>query len=118
MAGRLPDAPVAAPGNGQIDSWVPVLGLGVAPAPFEIRHAVGADEEAGGVIVTQLRPAGAGALAGLQIGDLITHVGTKELKSVDQLVGIDQPTPNAPLLVRVVRDGTPTFMVIPSSALK
>jgi S1-C subfamily serine protease len=77
---------------------------------------VGADGEAGGVIVT--RPAGAGALAGLQIGDLITHLRTKELTSVDQLVGIDQPTPKAALLVRIVRDGTPTFIVIPSSALK
>lgn len=118
MTGRLPDAPLAASRNGQIDSWVPALGLGVAAAPYEIRHAVGADGEAGGVIVTQLRPAGAGALAGLQIGDLITHLGTKELKSVDQLVGIDQPTPKAPLLVRIVRDSTPTFMVIPSSVLK
>jgi S1-C subfamily serine protease len=66
--------------------------------------------------VTQLRPSGAGALAGLQIGDLITHVGTEPLKGVGPLASVDQPSATAPLRVRVVRDGVPRFLVISGAA--
>jgi hypothetical protein len=41
--------------------------------------------QVGGLIVTQLRPTGAGALAGLKIGDLITYAGTKQLNDVAEL---------------------------------
>jgi serine protease Do len=114
--GRLPEAPSTPGHNTQIDTWVPALGLGVAETSYEIRHAVRADDEVGGLIVTQLRPSGAGALAGLQIGDLITHLGTEPLKGVGQLASIDQLSATAPLLVRVVRDGVPQFMVISNTA--
>jgi S1-C subfamily serine protease len=83
---------------------------------YEIRHAVRADDEVGGLIVTQLRPSGAGALAGLQIGDLITHLGTQQLNGVSQLASIDQLSVTSPLLVRVVRDGVPRFVVITSTS--
>lgn len=110
--GRLPEAPFQPPAAAHIDTWVPALGLGVAPAPYEIRHAVGADDEPGGVIVTQLRAAGAGALAGLQIGDLITHLGTAEVRDVGALTHLALPTSSTPQLVRVVRDGSPQFLLI------
>lgn len=99
-------------------AWVPALGLGVAETSYEIRHAIRADDEVGGLIVTQLRPSGAGALAGLQIGDLITHLGTQQLKGVGQLASIDQLSATATLLVRVVRDGVPRFMVISNTAAR
>jgi S1-C subfamily serine protease len=65
-----------------------------------------------------LRPEGAGALAGLQIGDLITHVGTKPVEDAAQLADIRPPSSALPLLVRVVRDGTPQFLVITGSATR
>jgi S1-C subfamily serine protease len=64
------------------------------------------------LIVTQLRPAGPGALAGLKIGDLITHIGNKQLINVRDVKTVSTPTPQAPLLVRVVRDGNATFVPI------
>jgi S1-C subfamily serine protease len=94
---------------------VPNLALGLADATTEIRKAIKADNEAGGLIVTQLRPAGAGALAGLKIGDLIPHAGTKQLTDVADLATVDKPSSQMPLLLRVVRDGSARFIAITGS---
>jgi serine protease Do len=114
-AGRLPDPADEPSRAARRDTWVPPLGLGVSTVSSEIRRTLNAEDEPGGLIVTQLRPAGAGALAGLQIGDLITHVGTRELDDVTQLVQVAAPSASDPLLVRVVRDGTAQFVVITGS---
>jgi serine protease Do len=109
---RLPDPPADAPVSGGQDSWVPALGLGVADTSVDIRKAIKADNEPSGLIVTQLRPAAPGALAGLRVGDLITHVGTKQLIAISDLAALHTPTRQAPLLLRVVRDGSPAFVAI------
>jgi serine protease Do len=113
--GRLPDPPSDPALTGGPDTWVPNLALGLADATTEIRKAIKADNEAGGLIVTQLRPAGAGALAGLKIGDLITHAGTKQLTDVADLATVDKPSSQMPLLLRVVRDGSARFIAITGS---
>jgi S1-C subfamily serine protease len=95
---------------------VPALRLGVANTTEEIRRTIKAGDEPSGLIVTQLRPAGAGALAGLKVGDLLTHAGTKQLNAVADLAAVAAPSPQAPLLIRVVRDGTPTFIAITGAA--
>ena len=100
---------------GDQDTWVPSLKLGVANTTNEIRKAIKADDETGGLIVTQLRPAGAGALAGLKIGDLITHAGTKRLTKVADLAPVGPPSTKNPLLLRVVRAGSPRFVAITGS---
>jgi S1-C subfamily serine protease len=51
-------------------------------------------------------------MAGLKIGDLITHAGTKQLTDVTDLAGVDKPSPELPLLLRIVRDGSPLFIAI------
>jgi S1-C subfamily serine protease len=84
----------------------------VANTTPEIRKAVKANDESSGLIVTQLRPAGPGALAGLKVGDLITHAGTKQLVDVKDIVAIAVPTPQIPLLIRVVRDGGAAFVAV------
>jgi serine protease Do len=109
---RLPDPPEDAATSGGQDSWVPALGLGVADTTTAIRNAIKANNETGGLIVTQLRPAAAGALAGLKVGDLITHVGTKPLLAMADLTTVHAPTRQAPLLLRVVREGSPAFVAI------
>jgi serine protease Do len=113
---RLPDPPDNAAVSGGQDSWVPALGLGVADTTVDIRNAIKANNETGGLIVTQLRPAGAGALAGLKVGDLITHVGTKQLVAMADLAAVHAPTRQAPLLLRVVREGAPAFVAITGEA--
>jgi serine protease Do len=110
--GRLPDPPSDPALTGGQDTWVPALKLGVAGTTADIRKTIKAADEPSGLIVTQLRPAGAGAMAGLKVGDLITHAGTKQLVGVADIAAVAAPTPQAPLLVRVVRDGSPTFVAI------
>jgi serine protease Do len=114
--GKLPEAPSDPALTGDQDTWVPALRLGVAATTDEIRKSLKATDEASGVIVTQLRPAGAGALAGLKVGDLITHAGTKRLIDVDDLAKVAVPTPQSPLLIRVVRDGVATFLAVTGEA--
>jgi serine protease Do len=112
---QLP-APLDSPmTSGDQDTWVPSLKLGVANTTKEIRTAIKADDEDGGLIVTQLRPAGAGALAGLKIGDLITHAGTKRLMDVADLASVSPPSSKNPLLLRVLREGSPRFVAITGS---
>jgi serine protease Do len=115
---QLPEPPNSPLLMGDRDTWVPNLKLGVANTTKEIRSAIKADDEIGGLIVTQLRPAGAGALAGLKIGDLITHAGTKRLMDVADLASVSQPSTKMPLVLRVVRDGSPRFVAVTSSEEK
>jgi serine protease Do len=110
--GRLPDPPSDPALNGEPDSWVPALRLGVANTTEAIRKAIKASDEPSGLIVTQLRPAGPGAVAGLKVGDLITHAGGKQMVERRDLTGVAVPSPQAPLLVRVVRDGAATFIAM------
>jgi S1-C subfamily serine protease len=67
------------------------------------------------VIVTQVRPSGAGALAGLKIGDLITHAGTKHLSKVADIASVGLPSARSPLLLRVIREGAPHFVAVTGS---
>ncbi len=109
--GQLPEPP-ADPAAGDPDVWVPGLELGIAKATMAIRTAIKANDEAGGLIITQLRREGAGALAGLKVGDLITHAGTKHLDATADLASVSKPSAKTPLLLRVVRDGTPGFIAV------
>jgi len=113
--GQLPDPPDNPLQTGGADTWVPNLELGVANATTEIRKALKAQDEGGGLIVTQLRRNGPGALAGLKIGDLITHAGTKQLGDVADLATVSKPTSALPLLLRVVRNGSPGFIAVTGS---
>ena len=114
--GRLPDPPADPALTGDQDTWVPALRLGVANTTADLRKTIKANDEPSGLIVTQLRPAGPGALAGLKVGDLITHAGAKQLTGVADIAAIAIPTPQAPLLVRVVRDGAAGFIAITGEA--
>jgi serine protease Do len=113
--GQLPDPPVDPALSGTADTWVPNLALGVANTTSAIRKAIKAEDEASGLIVTQLRRVGAGALAGLRIGDLITHAGTKPLTDVADIAGVSLPSVQRPLLLRVVRDGSASFVAVTDS---
>ena len=114
--GQLPDPPAEAAFTGDADTWVPNLALGVANVTSAIRKAIKADEESGGVIVTRLRPGGAGALAGLRTGDLITHAGSKRIAGVADLARVLKPSVPVPLVLRIVRDGVPRFVAVTGSA--
>jgi serine protease Do len=98
--------------TGGRDTWVPALWLGVADTTSEIRRKLKANDEPTGLIVTQLRPAGPGTLAGLKVGDLITHLGTKQVLHAEDMLAVATPTVKNPVLLRVVRDGSPVFVAV------
>jgi serine protease Do len=114
--GRLPE-PISDPAlTGGQDLWVPALKIGVADTTAEIRRALKANNEPTGLIVTQLRPVGPGALGGLKVGDLVTHVGTKQLVNSTDITTVSNPTPRDPILLRIVRDGLPAFIALTGEA--
>ena len=113
--GQLPDPPDDALQAGGSDTWVPNLELGVAKSSADIRKALKAPDEVGGLVVTQLRHDGPGAQAGLKVGDLITHAGTKRLEDVGDLATVSKPTSSQPLLLRVIRTGSPGFIAVTGS---
>jgi S1-C subfamily serine protease len=115
LVGQLPDPPNDPALTGDADTWVPSLELGVARSTRAIRTAIKASDEPGGLIVTQLRPAGAGALAGLKVGDLITYAGSKHLESVTDLATVSKPSIKQPLLLLIIRDGAPRFVAATGS---
>lgn len=115
LIGQLPDPPNDPALTGDADTWVPSLELGVAKSTRAIRTAIKASDEAGGLIVTQLRPAGAGALAGLKVGDLITYAGSKHLESVADLATVSRPSVKQPLLLLIIREGAPRFVAATGS---
>jgi serine protease Do len=110
--GTLPDPVSDSTMTGGGDTWVPALRLGVADTTSEIRKALKASDEPVGLIVTQLRPAGPGALAGLKVGDLITHLGTKQLLHAGDMLAVAQPSAKDPVLLRVVREGAAVFVAV------
>jgi serine protease Do len=110
--GTLPEPASDPTMTGGRDTWVPALRLGVADTTSEIRRALKANNEPTGLIVTQLRPSGPGALAGLRVGDLITHLGTKQLLQAGDILAVATPTAKDPVLLRVVRDGSAVFVAV------
>ena len=114
--GRLPEPPGDPALTGAQDTWVPSLEIGVAVTTSAIRNTIKANDEPTGLIVTQLRPSAPGALAGLRVGDLITHLGTKQLIEAADLSTVVKPTPREPVRLRIVRDGTASFIVVTGEA--
>lgn len=112
LIGQLPDPPADPALSGDTDTWVAALELGIANASATVRRAIKAGEEPSGLIVTQLRPAGPAALAGLKVGDLITYAGSKHLQDVADLAKVSRPSTRLPLLLLIVRDGSPRFVAI------
>jgi serine protease Do len=116
LVGQLPDPPNDPALTGDTDTWVPSLELGVAKSTRAIRTAIKANDEPAGLIVTQLRPAGAGALAGLKVGDLITYAGSKHLENVADLATVSRPSVKQPLLLLILREGAPRFVAATGSS--
>jgi serine protease Do len=115
LIGQLPDPPSDPALTGDADTWVTNLQLGVAKSTRAIRTAIKAGDEPGGLIVTQLRPAGAGALAGLKVGDLITYAGSKRMETVADLSTVGKPSNKQPLLLLILREGAPHFIAVTGS---
>src|SRR5882672_4282764 len=98
-----------------------LLSIGSSPVTFKSLSKITARLAPKALVVASVMRAGkqqsvALTIGRLKVGDLITHAGTKQLVGVADIAAVAAPTRQAPLLVRVVRDGSPTFIAITGEA--
>jgi serine protease Do len=75
--------------------------------------------DARGAVVVRVQEGSAAADAGLQPGDLLVAVGTSTVgNAADASRLIGQAKPNAPLRLRVLREGRGLFLILPPSQAK
>jgi len=84
------------------------LGIGVQPADSEMLSSLGA-EHAAGVLVNRIERGSPAEAAGLKVGDVITAVGGKKVRTPGELVAtIGEAVPGSEVDVRALRGGSET----------
>ncbi|MET0391419.1 MAG: Do family serine endopeptidase [Polyangiales bacterium] len=86
-------------------------GLSLSEATPDARRRLGLDDAAQGAVIQQVLPESAADTAGLKAGDLITHIGNREVRSAAdaQKALADE---KGPVRVRVLRDGHGSFVIM------
>ena len=90
-------------------------GVGVGPITPEIRSSVGLPPRFNGVIVTAIDADTPAAQQGLREGDVILEIDQKPLTDVDQAVKLSEEIKGPKFLLRIWRNGGPTFLAIDES---
>lgn len=86
------------------------LGLALQDLPPELARQLGIS---GGALIADLRPGSRAAEAGLIPGDVIVQADRQEVRSASDLAEIVRRKGNDALLLRIIRDGTALFVVVP-----
>ena len=89
--------------------------MGVGPITPEIRSSVGLPPRFNGVIVTAIDADTPAAKQGLREGDVILEIDQKPLTDVDQAVKLSEEIKGPKFLLRIWRNGGPTFLAIDES---
>ncbi|MBL9188441.1 MAG: Do family serine endopeptidase [Opitutaceae bacterium] len=90
-------------------------GVGVGPITPELRAQLGLPARMTGVIVTAIDPDTPAAKQGLREGDVILEIDRKPLTDVDQAVKLSEEIKGPKFLMRIWRNGAPTFLAIDES---
>ncbi|MDP3071729.1 MAG: Do family serine endopeptidase [Opitutaceae bacterium] len=90
-------------------------GVGVGPITPELRSQLGLPARMGGVVVTAIDPDTPAAKQGLREGDVILEIDRKPLTDVDQAVKLSEEIKGPKFLLRIWRNGSPTFLAIDES---
>jgi serine protease Do len=116
VVGQMPgDEQVAVAPAADAQNNSPRLGLYVAPLTPETRQRHGLDEQAQGVLVSQVEKDSPAAKAGIKAGSLISMVGQDQVRAPKDLVAkvheaIEQERPSVLLLVE--QDGQKRFVAV------
>jgi hypothetical protein len=79
----------------------------------------GPPEGTAGVLLAGVRPGGAAEQAGMRRGDVLTKIGTSEIRSVEDLMFVlNEAKPGQKVKVVVVRDGKPVTLDVTFQASK
>ena len=113
VLGELPEeapAEVRAPTNTQERTR---YGIQMAPLDRSFRNRLGIEDvELKGAVVVRVEPGSPAHQAGLEPGDVITHVDRTSVRSVEAVANALKPSDDGYLL-RVWRRGSTTFKVLP-----
>ena len=88
------------------------LGASVMPLTPEMAARTGLPRDAHGLVVEEVSPEGRAAAAGLQPGDVITHVNRHEVRSAQQLNASLKESAAKPALLLINRDGHDLFLTV------
>lgn len=114
VLGELEKAEQQLAESGQTDGGA-LLGMTVAPATGEIARRFGLDDDAAGLVVTEVAAVGAAAAAGIRVGDLVLEVARRPVASVGEmrrLVAAAREAGIRALVIRVEREGSPLFIAV------
>ena len=97
------------------DMNTPRLGVSVAPLTPDLRAQLRVPEDVTGLALMAIEPDSPAANAGLRQGDIVTQAGGVEITDVAQLTDAIAVASeeNRPLLLRIWRNGNPTFLAVP-----
>lgn len=112
--GELPEdgRPAASPTRGSRSS---LRGLSVDELTSSIAARLGLPSGVTGVIIAGVRPNSPAAQAGLRRGDVIGEVARRAVRSVAEFHEAVRQAGGEPVLMLMVRDGNPRFVVIEES---
>jgi serine protease Do len=97
----------------------PRLGLALAPVPSEMRDQLGLADGATGVLVQRVLPDSPAESKGVQPGDVITEVAGHDVSSPQQVIDAVKQAHGSgakTVLLRLQRNGQPTYEAIPLTA--
>ncbi|MEZ5935758.1 MAG: DegQ family serine endoprotease [Alphaproteobacteria bacterium] len=112
--GQLPSAQMAALG-GEPAAPEQSFGLALAPLTPEMRQSLGLDQLAQGVAVTDVDPSGPAADAGIRPGDVIEQVGSKPVRTPQEVQAAIASLPNDSALFLINRHGNSLFVGVTRS---
>jgi serine protease Do len=110
--GEMPAAAPATAPSGRPDTSARLRGLGVATLTPDIAQQLQLPTDTKGVAVTSVDPASAAAAAGIQQGDVIQEVNHQPVTAAGAFERAVQSAGDQPVLLRVDRNGTSTFVVV------
>ena len=89
------------------------LGATLAPLTPRVRAQLGLDDGLRGAVITSLREDGPAAMAGLQVGDVITRIGDAAITSPEEAAAALRTTNGKAVLMQVARGDARLFLGIP-----
>lgn len=90
------------------------LGLGLKTLTPEVAQTLGLDPTERGAVVTEVRPGGAAAEAGIRQGDVLVSIDGKTVATANEAIEQLSTKRSHGHLARVLRDGSSLFIVLPS----
>lgn len=94
------------------------IGVALAPLSPELRDQLNLPENTRGAVVAEVRPGSPAQMAGLQQGDLVVGVGVKSVSNANEAASSIRSArrDGKAVALRVLRDGQPRFVAIPSTS--